>query len=262
MNEPTDVLNKSRGKRALAQSILASLALLPVPIAHSVSSDDGTLSRQEHLPERADAQRWLHALDAVPGAWQAVQTVTWFERPLWLRQFAMPHDLGEAAARITQAAPALDRVLTGPDMLLLSGMAGPLHLVVQLQRAAQGVTGFASVLDASPSVQSLQGVQDAARHPPHPPNSALPWLHPDTQIHAAQWRLPDGSRVRQSIHVVPQALDPLRARLQTVLARQGWQETPAATGVRDVQWQRRGDRLHVMADRSGQGSVLYQIGTQ
>jgi len=300
MNEPVDTLNTSSGKRALVPRIpcrgvvwagrvasprgsgawmrslrrlrvrlhsgmfsircraacLASLALIPAPIAHSNNSHDGAWPHQEYSPDHAAAQRWLRTLEATPGAWQAVQTLTWFGRPLWLRQFAMSQGLGEAAEYLTQATPALARVLIGPDALLLSGMAGHLHLVVQLQRAAQGVTGFASVLDATPS---MQRIQDAS---PHPQDSVLPWLHPDMQVHAAQWRLPDGSRVRQSMHVVPQASGPLRARLHTALARQGWRETPAATGMHDVQWQRRGDRVHLMADRSGQGSVLYQIWTE
>jgi len=228
-------------------AFLASLVLIAAPIAHSASNvqHEGNPSERHHA-----AQQWLHALDAVSGAWQPVQALTWFGRPLWLRQFAMTQGLSEAAQQLTQAAPALDRILAGPDTLLLSGMAGHLHLVVQLQRAAQGISGFASVLDASPSLQHAS---------PDSPDSALVWLHQDTRIHAAQWQLPDGLRVRQSIHVAPQAPDQLRARLHTVLTRQGWRETLEGMGGRDMTWQRRGDYIRLMADRSGQGSVLYQV---
>jgi len=226
----------------------ASLVLMPAPIAHSNSASN-TLHEEIPSEHHHAAQQWLHALGAVSGAWQPVQTLTWFGRPLWLRQFVMTQDLGEAAQQLTQAAPALDRILTGPNTLLLSGIVGSLHLVVQLQRTAQGLVGFASVLDASPSIQALSS---------YLPDAALGWLPLDTPMLAAQWWRPDGSRVRQFIHVVAQTPDQLRARLHTPLTRQGWQETLAVTGKRDVAWQRREDHLYVMADRSGQGSVIYQ----
>jgi len=236
-------------KRCRCAAFFASLVLLSAPIAHSSSEPNVQYEESPPAHDHA-AQQWLHALGAVPGAWQPVQALTWFERPLWLRQFAMAQELGDAAQQLTQAAPALDRVLTGPDTLLLSGMAGHLHLVVQLQRAAQGISGFASVLDASPPRQNAS---------PDSPDSALAWLPQATRIHAAQWRLPDGLRVRQSIHVSSQMPDPLRARLHTALTRQGWRETPTDTGGRDVTWQRHKDYIHLMADRGGQGSVLYQV---
>jgi len=236
-------------KHCRRTALLASLVLICAPIAHSGNAfnaqHEGNPSERQHT-----AQQWLHALGTTSGTWQPVQTLTWFGRPLWLRQFAMTQGLGEAAQQLTRAAPALDRILTGPDTLLLSGMAGRLHFVVQLQRAAQGISGVASVLDASSPMRNT--LQDS-------PDSALAGLHQDTRIHAAQWRLPDGLRVRQFIHVVPQMPDQLRARLHTVLARQGWWETPINMRGRDVTWQRHRDYIHLMADRGGQGSVLYQV---
>jgi len=243
-------------KRCRRAALLASLALIPAPIAHSSSAS--TVQHEEASSARHHAaQQWLHALGAVSGAWQPVQALTWFGRPLWLRQFAMAQGLGEAAQQLTQATPALDRVLTGPDTLLLSGMAGRLHLVVQLQRTVQGVVGFASALDASPSIQATSSYL-----PPDTVDTVLTWLPLDAQIHAAQWRQSGGSHVRQFIHLVPQTPDQLRARLHAALTRQGWQETAAVTGGRDAAWQRRADHLHLMADRSGQGSVIYQSLTQ
>jgi len=229
---------------------LGSLALMPAPIAYSaVDKPSGT--QDQWLDRYNTAQQWLHTLDAVSGTWQPVQTLMWFGRPLWLRQFAMAQGLSEVAEQFTQTAPMLDRALTGPDTLLLSGMVGHLHLVVQLQRALQGVHGFASVLDTAPSIAQQVSADGA--------NPALAWLHQDTQVHAAQWLLPDGSRVRQVAHVIAQKPDQLHARLHAALARQGWQEVPAIMGKATVQWQRRADYLHIAADRSGYGSVLYQV---
>jgi len=254
---------RPQGVRTVYAVLSCALALTSGPAMPDVGPQDVALVRQSVRPAPWNsgdgaaeqdkiakaAQHWLHALDAVPGAWQPVQALTWFGRPLWLRAFVLPQDVGEAAQRLTQANPALDRVLTGPDTLLLSGSQGDLHLVVQLQRSPQGVSGFASALDVSSSMRNAASPASDA---------ALAWLAQDTQVHAAQWRLADGVQVSQFIHAVPQAPDALRARLRIVLARQGWVETAAVTGQGDAQWQRRGDRLHLMPDRSGRGSLLYQ----
>jgi len=202
------------------------------------------------LPLDRAAQQWLGGLDVVPGVWQAVETVTWFGRPLWLRQVAFTQGMDEAARQLTQTAPMLDRVMTGPDMLLLSGVAGSLHLVVQLQRSPHGLAGFASALDVSPSVaEPLIGAADPA----------LDWLAQDTQVHASQWRLPDGGQVRQVLHTVPQPPDQLRQRLHTALAQQGWRETVAGLG--GAQWQRGAEVLRLIPESSGRGSLLYHVFT-
>jgi len=245
------------GVRAVLTLLLCGLALVPVPAAHSIKPWDIAPYGQHVTPPRWDqtsgedqaAQQWLQTLEGIAGAWQTVQPLRWFGRALWLRQFSLPQDLGKAAQLLTQTSPVLDRVLTGPGTLLLSGNQGNLHLVVQLQRSPQGVSGFASALDVSPSRQDTSTPTADA---------ALAWLAPDTQVHAAQWVLADGAQLSQFIHAVPQAPEPMRARLRTILARQGWVETPATTGDRDAQWQRGGDRLLLMPDRSGRGSLLYQ----
>jgi len=128
----------------------------------------------------------------------------------------------------------LDRVMTGPDMLLLSGVVGSLHLVVQLQRSSHGLVGFASALDVSASVdEPLIGAADPA----------LAWLAQDTQVHASQWRLPDGWQVRQVIHnllsnardaVAPQqAAGVIRVAAHRVSSEQGDDRTAVRFTVSD-----------------------------
>jgi len=224
-------------------ALFCGLTLAPIPAEPSLDlqgfARDG--NPLDHV-----AQQWFARLDAVAGTWQAVETMTWFGRRLWLRQLALTQGMDEAAGQFTQAAPMLDRVMTGPDTLLLSGIAGSLHLVVQLQRSPHGLAGFASALEVSPSVpQAFGGASDPA----------LDGLAQGTQVHASQWRLPDGGQVRQRIHAVPQAPDRLRQRLRTALAQQGWRETAAGAG--DAQWQRGADVLLLMPERHGRGSLLY-----
>jgi len=229
-------------------TLLYTLALAALPGACRISAQ---AVAQTYPPFDHDhgARQWLDGLDVVPGAWQAVETLNWFGRSLWLRQFSLSQEgLDEAALRFTQAAPALDRVLTGSGMLLLSGTQSGLHLVVQVQRSARGISGFASVLELA--VTARETVADVV-------DPALAWLTQDTQVHASQWSLPDGGQVRQFLHAVAQPVAGVRERLRIALMRHGWNETVA--GVEDTQWQRGGDRLYLLPDRSGQGSLLYQM---
>jgi len=223
----------------------ACLLLALVPATHSRAAPGTT--RANHPLEQA-ARQWLASLDAVPGQWQAVQGMTWFGRAVWLREFALTQGLTEAAQQFTQAAPALDRVLGGPASLLLSATVGSLHLVVQLQRSARGVEGFASALELTAAAQGeAHAVPDGA------------WLAHATQVHASQWRLPDGSRARQSIHVVPEAPAALRVRLGKVLEQHGWREGTPTTGASGREWQRGADRLLLLPDVRASGSLLYQV---
>jgi len=225
-------------------------SLFCAPAAYSGSDHDISWRATSVSDRQLAAQQWLQTLGAVPGSWQATQSLAWFGRPLWLRQFFIAQDLAQSTERITQIAPALTRVLTGPDMLLLSGIAGDLHLVVQLRRTAAGVSGLASALDISFSPQAASG--DSS-------DLILTGLLQVSPVHVSQWRLPDGIALRQSIYVVPQGLAQVGTHLRAVLAQQGWQEIPAITGEHGAQWQRRADRLHLMPAPDGQGSLLYQI---
>jgi len=225
--------------------LCACLLLALVPATHSRAAPD--TRRADHPLEQA-ARQWLARLDAVPGQWQAVQGMTWFGRAVWLREFALSQDLTEAAQQFTQAAPALDRVLGGSDSLLLSATVSSLHLVVQLQRSTRGVEGFASALELT---AAASGEAHAA------PDGA--WLARGIQVHASQWRLPDGTRARQSIHVFPEAPAALRVWLGKVLEQQGWREKTPMTGAPGREWQRGEDYLLLLPDARGSGSLLYQV---
>jgi len=253
-------LYKPFGKRSLGAlrrqvwcarfALLLCGILLHVPFA---TPDVNHALRLSSLGSSRDAQAnlaWLHALDKVQAAWEPVQTLHWFGQPVWLRHFTLSKNLGQATSQFIQETQGLNRMLTGPHTVLLSGMANGVHRVIHMQAGSHGVTGLASVLDGS-----LSGTQPFV----HPSAYALTGLALDAPLHHSAWTLPDGARVQQSIYGVAQSPVRLGERLRRVLPRQGWKEAASLVASYGAQWQRGRQHLHVVPNRNGHGSLLYQL---
>lgn len=224
--------------RPLAVSVLCGLCLLLLP-------------RLGHTAQATMTVSPFDALTRVAGVtWDDADTVLLSGLPVSVRPFQANDTVSSLAQRFMRAQPQLRRMLVAGGGLLLSGMVGPHHLVIQLQVAGTGAGGFATILDTS--------------LPPRHDNAATGnelngLLSGAIRVFAAQQTTIDVT-VRQTIHWMDTPFATMAPHLDNRLQRLGWQpwRQPSLPGDHAA-WQLQGDVLMLLPDPVTQGSLVYQL---
>lgn len=214
-------------------------------------------SRLGHATQHMASTASFSALTRVDGVtWGDVDTVWLSGLAVPVRPFQADGTLSSLAQRFIQAQPQLRRMLVAGGSLLLSGMDGPHHLAIQLQRSGSGVIGFATMLDTAWLAQRDSSSDLVAG------NEIVGLPSGAVRVFALQQASGAGS-VRQTIHWMDASPAILAPQFDSRLQRQGWQpwRNPASPDVPDSHrtWQLHGDVLMLLPDPATQGSLLYQL---
>ena len=216
----------------LAASVLSAVASSANALA-SASLPDGGFGRME----KTEGFRW-----------SATETQRISRMKLHTRRFLSDRALPDSARRLSQSG-TFTRMLLAPAMIQLSGIDANWHWVAHLEAAESGTAGYVSALEISPSAiaRRVDG-QEASGFLPADANVLLDHV---------SW--PGGIGVAQQVLHVGSSRAQMLAYLQRRLRGEGWitDALLASAAVGYSSWQRHGERLVLLPDALGDGSLLY-----
>ncbi|WP_353171115.1 hypothetical protein [Paracandidimonas soli] len=180
--------------------------------------------------------------------WSATETQRISHMRLHTRRFLSDRALPDSARRLSQSG-TFTRMLLAPAMIQLSGIDANWHWVAHLETAESGTAGYVSALEISPSaIPRKVDRRDA---------SGFSLTDANALLDHVSW--PGGIGIAQQVLHVGTSHAHMLAYLQRRLRGEGWVTDALLSSAADgySSWQRHGERLVLLPDALGEGSLLY-----